>query len=62
MKRILFITLLLSTIITYQGFAQSSLWGELAINKRTDLYTAKVATNASLAEKARVAKIRKTVA
>ena len=63
MRRFLFITLLLSTIVTYQGFAQSSMWGDLAMlapTKRTSPYKAKpVPSTASATEKARIAKMEK---
>ena len=61
MRRFLFITLLLSTIVTYQGFAQSSMWGELAKPaKRTTPYKAKpVPSSAQATEKARIAKMEK---
>ncbi|WP_315543589.1 tetratricopeptide repeat protein, partial [Capnocytophaga leadbetteri] len=63
MRRFLFITLLLSTIVTYQGFAQSSMWGDLAMlapAKRTTPYKAKpLPSTAPATEKARIAKMEK---
>ena len=63
MRRFLFITLLLNVITIYSqntgGFSQSRIWGDLAISKRTTLYTAKVAATATSDEKVRVAKMEK---